>query len=216
MRGAGCWKRGPGVATGKVMLCKGEIGCSSKLNQHLFIYLLPPKCQINTGSSASGSGLLGHCSYLQTGVPHSQHTAVRGPLDPCKILGVCVKVLPRGRRGRQVRRFLNKKALASQWALLLHSVKFPRTGTDGHLQLRPLSPNACLLLEGRDGSTQWGSPGRPARCPLSPPYFLLGPVSPSRPCSDVFLGHALPRLDEASSAPSSIPEVSLSLPHLQM
>lgn len=70
-----------------------------------------------------------------------------------------------------MRRFLNKKALASQWALLIHSVKFPRTGTDGHLQLRPLSPNACLLLRAgmaaHSGGPQAGLPDAPSPLPTS-------------------------------------------------
>ena len=33
--------------------------------------------------------------YLQAGVPDSQHAAVGGPLDPCQVLSVRVKVLPR-------------------------------------------------------------------------------------------------------------------------
>lgn len=43
--------------------------------------------------------------YLQAGVPRCQHTAVRGPLNPCEILGVCVKVLPDKKRNDNLKTF---------------------------------------------------------------------------------------------------------------
>ena len=39
--------------------------------------------------------------YLQAGVPDGQHAAVGGPLDPCQVLSVRVKVLPRRVRGTE-------------------------------------------------------------------------------------------------------------------
>lgn len=57
--------------------------------------------QVPAGNALAKECAPGHVLYLQAGVPRCQHTAIRGPLDPCEVLGVCVKVLPHEKKTRQ-------------------------------------------------------------------------------------------------------------------
>lgn len=63
--------------------------CTKSTHRYLQVRALEKECAA------------GHVLYLQASVPRCQHTAIRGPLDPCEILRICVKVLPDERKTRQ-------------------------------------------------------------------------------------------------------------------